>query len=93
MFGTLVKFERGKGFGFIVSDDDPLLPDIFVHFSEIQPSQYWSRKFLLPNMNLEFDLDVNPKATSDDDRLRAKNARVIAPVTIAVQRGAPKVRP
>lgn len=90
MIGTLLKFDRAKGIGFAMSDEDPCLPDVLVHFSEIRQSQFWKRRFLLPEMKLEFDLAENPKATCDDDRYRAKNVRVVAPVQIAVQRSTAK---
>ena len=87
MLGTIIKWHRDKGFGFAVAVDDPTLPDIFVHFSELRPSQYWSRKFLLPNMQVRFDVEADPDPNdSEMERLRATNVRVAAPVQIAVQR-------
>ena len=85
MQGKCLKFHRDRGFGFLLSSNDPCAPDIFCHFSDILPSDYWKRRFLLPEMVLEFDVEVAPTAEFPD-RLKAKNVRVIAPVMIAVQR-------
>jgi len=90
MQGKCLKFHRDRGFGFLLSSDDPCAPDIFCHFSDIGPSQYWKRRFLLPGMVLEFDVEDAP-TEEFPDRLRAKNVHVVAPVILAVQRaGAPR---
>ena len=89
MQGKCLKFHRDRGFGFIASTDDPTLPDIFVHFSDITPSPVWSRQFLLPGMTVEF-VPVDSPTEAFPDRLRASNTRVIGAITIAVQRSLPK---
>jgi cold shock CspA family protein len=83
---SCIKFDRARGYGFAVSATDPTLPDIFVHFSVIEPTAAWARKFLLPGMELECDVEPDPR---DPERLVAKSARVIPPIQIAVQRSAP----
>jgi cold shock CspA family protein len=88
MIGKCLKFDRAKGFGFVVSTDDPTLPDIFVHFSDIERDQVWNRRFLLPGMMVRFDLESDA-TDADQERLAAKHLHVIPPILIAVQRSAP----
>jgi len=87
MFGQCARFDRARGFGFIIPTDDPTLPDIFVHFSAIEHNEVWRRRFLLPGMRVQFDIEPEE---SNPDRFRATHVRVVAPVTIAVQRSLPK---
>jgi cold shock CspA family protein len=84
MFGTALKFDRIKGFGFILPADDPTMPDAFCHATEIQPSAFWKRKFLIEGMKVEFDVEFD-EGDVDHDRPRAKNVRACAPVNIARQ--------
>jgi cold shock CspA family protein len=86
MQGKCLKFHRDRGFGFLITDD-PTMPDIFCHFSDIAPSQIWRRQFLVAGMILEFDVEDAPTAEYPD-RLRARNVRVTAPITMAIQRAA-----
>jgi cold shock CspA family protein len=89
MFGKCLKFHRESGYGFILSTDDPTLPDIFVHFSDIQKTQVWNRRFLLPGFKVEFDLEME---NGGDERAFARNVRVIPPLTVARQTsGAAKI--
>ena len=88
MFGQCLKFDRSRGFGFLISAEDPTLPDIFVHHSNIQHTQTWNRRFLLPGFKVEFDLEFE---NGEEDRPLAKNVRVIPPLTVARQRS--EVRP
>jgi cold shock CspA family protein len=79
MFGTVIKYDRLKAYGFIVSDDENL-PDFFVCPKFINRDKH--HRFLLPGQRVEFDpVDIDTKP-------QAQNVRVI-PVTIAIQRGAP----
>jgi cold shock CspA family protein len=86
MLGTCVQFTRLRGFGFLMSSEDPTLPDIFCHVSDIEPSPLWRRKFLLPGMKVQFNVESDA-TEQDPDRLRAKNIQVIAPIVIAAQFG------
>jgi cold shock CspA family protein len=84
MLGTCLKFNRAKGYGFLISTEDPTLPDIFVHFRDIQHTQTWNRRFLLPGFKVAFDLEFED---AEETRALAKNVRVIPPLTIARQTG------
>jgi cold shock CspA family protein len=86
MRGSCTKFDRTKGYGFLLPNpsDDPTMPDVFAHASAIVPNQLWKRRFLLPGFNVEFDV-VYDTDDVDQDRPRAVNVRVIAPVVIARQ--------
>jgi cold shock CspA family protein len=88
MFGTCIKFDRSKGYGFLLPTDDPTLPDVFCHFSVIEPTTLWRRRFLLPGLRIQFDVEFDA-ADIGHERPRAKNVRVIPPVVIAIQRSAP----
>jgi cold shock CspA family protein len=87
MRGKALKFDRSSGYGFLLPVDDETLPDIFVHARDIVRTEFWRRQFLLPGTIVEFDL-----VTESEDRYRATNVRVIAPVNIARQSSAPGVR-
>ena len=82
MQGLCYKFDRIKGFGFIISEEDPTLPDIFCHSRDIQQTPQWKRRFLLPDMKVEFDLVPDPK---DSERFVAKNVKLIPPIVVARQ--------
>jgi cold shock CspA family protein len=84
MLGTCLKFDRVRGFGFLLSTEDPTLPDIFFHVRDIKPSPTWNRRFLLPGFKVEFDFEFED---ADETRAIAKNVRVIPPLTIARQTG------
>jgi cold shock CspA family protein len=87
MRGSCLSFNRTKGYGFLLPNGNDLtMPDVFCHFSEIKPSLHWRRKFLLPGMTLEFDVQFEPEDL-DEGRPRAVNVRVVAPVVIARQGG------
>lgn len=83
MLGTCLHFDRMKGYGFLVSADDPLLPDIFVHFSDVEQSPVWNRRFLLPGMKVQFDVEPDP--SDPENRFRARHIRVVGPINIARQ--------
>jgi cold shock CspA family protein len=85
MQGTCIRFDRARGFGFIVSSDDPTLPDIFYFYNDIEHNDHWRRRFLLPGIRVQFDAEPEP-TENDPDRLRAKHVKVIPPITIAIQR-------
>jgi cold shock CspA family protein len=88
MLATCIKFDRLRGFGFLLILDDPTLPDVFCHCSDIEPTTFWRRRFLLPGAKVQ--CNVESDATEQDpDRLRAKNIQVIAPVMIAAQYSTP----
>ena len=90
MRGSCLQFDRAKGYGFLLPNpsDDPTLPDVFCHFSAIQPSPVWKRRFLLRGLNVEFDVQFEADDI-DEERPRAVNVRVVPPITIAIQRSAP----
>jgi CspA family cold shock protein len=62
--GIVKWFNDKKGFGFIV--DPAVKGDIFVHFSEIQPTN--GRRMLKEGEKVEYEL------CGDQNRWRAKNA-------------------
>ncbi len=65
MIGTVSRFNRMKGWGFILPDDDTL-DDFFVHHSELV-----GRKFLRVNERVEFTPSVR------NDKPYARNVKVI----------------
>jgi len=79
MFGTVTKYDRIRGFGFIVADE-PNLPDFFVCAKFIDANKH--RRFLIVGQRVEFT-----PIDADTDRPVANPVRPIFPVTIAVQRG------
>jgi cold shock CspA family protein len=82
MLGTVIKYDRISGYGFIVSDD-PTLPDFFVCPRFIDADRH--HRFLVPSQRVEFDpVDVATKP-------KALNVRVI-PTTIARQTSGEAVR-
>ena len=82
MKGKCLKFHRDRGFGFLITAD-PTMPDIFCHFSDITQSPIWRRQFLLAGMTLDFDIEDAP-TPEYPCRLRARNVRVTAPITMAI---------
>jgi cold shock CspA family protein len=78
MIGTVIKYDRARSFGFILTDD-PELPDYFVCAPFILGKQRW----LMPNWVVEF----TPVET--DKGFEAHDVRVITR-TIAIQRSLPK---
>lgn len=83
MLGLCIKYDRAKGFGFIVAtgDANQNLPDYFVSYRFIEGSSKHD-KFLVPGQKVDFqpaDSDAGPQA---------RNVRKIAPITIAVQHSA-----
>ena len=82
MQGICYQFDLIRGFGFLFVEGDPSLPEIFVHAKDIQRVPQWGRRFLLPNMRVEFDLTPDPK---DPERFIAKNVKPIPPIVIVGQ--------
>ena len=78
MLGTISKYDRVKGYGFILPDDETL-PDFFVCAKFIDLSRHL--RFLVAGQRVEFD------AIDPDGRSQAHNVRVL-PTTIAVQHSA-----
>jgi cold shock CspA family protein len=79
MQGTVLRYERAQGYGFILADDESL-PDLFVHFSFIQANA--AKRFLRAGQRVEFDY-----AEDDKGRPQARNVRVVtdsAPTARAV---------
>jgi cold shock CspA family protein len=77
MLGTVTKYDRVKGYGFILPDDANL-PDFFVCAKFIDSNRHL--RFLIPGQRVEFT-PIDP-----DGRSQAHDVRVL-PTTIAVQRG------
>lgn len=50
-YGTVKMWEAGKGFGFILSDDDE---DLFVHQSDLEPTV--PGRVLKPGQRVGFDI-------------------------------------
>ncbi len=90
MLGTCISYDRTKGFGHILPEDS-LFPDVFCHYKEIQKTSVWRRAFLLPGMHVEFDVAYEPEDV-EQDRPRATKVRVLAPITIAIQRSGPSTK-
>lgn len=79
MFGSVSVYNRPKGFGFILPDDNNL-PDFFVCAKFINTANK-HHKFLVPGQRVEFDpVDVDTKPA-------AHNVRIIGPQIIAKQVG------
>jgi cold shock CspA family protein len=79
MLGTVTKYNRVRGYGFILPDDETL-PDFFVLPKFIVEPK--CRRFLMAGWRVEFDpVDI-------DDNPQAHNVRIVAR-TIAIQRSAP----
>jgi cold shock CspA family protein len=76
MQGTVLRYDRAKGFGFILPDDGANLPDYFVCGKFIDPSR--RLRFLIPGQRVEFD------PIEDQTGFVAHNVRVL-PTTIAIQ--------
>ena len=84
MLGTVSKYNRIKGYGFIVPDDENL-PDYFVLPKFIDASR--RLRFLIPGQRVEFD------PVEDQTGFVAHNIHVL-PTTIAIQcSDAPGVKP
>jgi cold shock CspA family protein len=63
MIGTCVQFRRQDGWGFIRPDNDPDLPDFFVHHSWIEAEKF--QQWLRVGQRVEFepiDIDIKPQA-------------------------------
>ncbi len=79
MIGTIVKYDRTKGYGFVMPDDDGV-PDHFIIPRFLADVKH--PRFLMNGWRVEFD-------TFEGDRgLQAHNVRIVSK-TIAVQRSAP----
>ena len=75
MFGVCSRWNRMKGWGFVIADD-PSKPDFFVSYRHIQAIA--SRRYLLPGDRVEFE----PKG-ENTDRPYAVNVRKLAPAPVA----------
>lgn len=79
MLGTVTKYDRVAGYGFIVPDDNTL-PDYFVCPSFIV-SESKRCRFLLPGWRVEFTpFDLDGKTQAHDVRIISK--------TVVIQRSA-----
>jgi cold shock CspA family protein len=79
MFGTVTMFDRIKGFGFILPDDETL-PDFFTAPKFILEPK--CRRFLMAGWRVEFTpFDIEGKPQAHDVRIISR--------TIAAQRSAP----
>jgi len=82
MQGTVLQYSRQTGWGFI-RPDDPDLPDFFVCYRFIQAASKFER-YVKSGQRVEFtpvDIDTKPQA---------HDVRVLTPITIVVQRCAPR---
>lgn len=78
MRGIVLRYDRLKAHGFIISTEDETLPDMFVCPSFILKEKHC--RFLLAGQAVEFD-----PAGVGTDRPQAHNVRFIPPITIARQ--------
>jgi len=79
MFGTVIAYDRIKGYGFIVPDDENL-PDFFTLPKFMTGPKH--QRFLMAGWRVEFDpVDIDTKP-------QAHNVKIISR-PIAVQRSAP----
>ena len=75
MVGIVTKYDRVKGWGFILPDDQTL-PDFFVCAKFIDTKRYL--RFLIPGQRVEFTpADLDTKPTAHDVH--------VLPTTIAIQ--------
>jgi cold shock CspA family protein len=81
MFGTTIKYDRVKGYGFILPDDETL-PDFFVLAKCILEPK--GRRWLMAGWRVEF----TPVEVGDG--MQAQNVRVLSR-PIAIQRSVPKL--
>jgi cold shock CspA family protein len=58
MYGTTLKWNRLKGYGFVLADDNTL-PDVFVFAKCILGPK--GRRFLMPGWRVEFDVEEVPE--------------------------------
>lgn len=80
MKGTCISYDRARGFGFIVSTDNPDLPNFFCHYSDIDAAK--QMRFLRVGQTVEFE-----PADIETPRPQAHDVKKF-PTAIAVQRGA-----
>jgi cold shock CspA family protein len=79
MFGTVSVYNRPKGFGFILADDNSL-PDFFCCAKFINVANK-HLKYLVPGQRVAFDpVDIETKPA-------AHNVRIIGPQIVAKQIG------
>jgi cold shock CspA family protein len=72
MFGTVSKYDRVKGYGFILPDDQSL-PDFFTCAKLVDANRH--HRFLIPGQRVEFDpVDL-------ETRPAAHNVRVVSAPT------------
>ena len=76
MLGICIRWNRARGFGFIVTDD-PTRPDYFLHCSDIQAPSGW--RYLNPGDRVTFE----PKG-EHTDKPRATNVRKLSNAVEAV---------
>jgi cold shock CspA family protein len=75
--GTVVRYNRQQGWGFIRPDDTDL-PELFVCYKFIEgPTKFTC--FVKPGQRVEFE------AVDVDTQPQAHHVRVVAPITIAIQ--------
>jgi len=79
MLGTVIKFDRVKGYGFILPDDETL-PDFFVLPKFIMEPR--CRRFLFAGWRVEFD------AVTIEENPQAHNVKILSR-PVAIQRSAP----
>jgi cold shock CspA family protein len=84
--GECVSYDRAHGFGFVISTENPDMPNFFVHCSFIEGRK--PLRFLRVGQQVEFT-----PAAVDTDRPQAHNVKKF-PITVAIQRSAaPGTRP
>jgi cold shock CspA family protein len=69
MLGTTIKWNRIKGYGFVLPDD-AMQPDIFVSATCIQAPR--GRRWLLPGWRVEFDV------VEVEEGLAAENLKILS---------------
>lgn len=84
--GSVVNYQKFKGFGFILLDRKGFVPGdkVFVHWKDIQTSDRFPQ--LVQGMEVEFGMvKVQDKRTGSGCTLRAKNVSLVAGSMISLQ--------
>jgi cold shock CspA family protein len=84
MEGTVLKYNRQTGWGFI-RPDSPDSPDFFVCYKFVEAASKFER-YLKPGQRVQFD------AVDPDTKPQAHHVRLISPITIARQVGSKAVQ-